>query len=220
MLMFLVPIFVEDLPEARRPAADADAVRRDRVEHPARNYWFIIFPLDSAAIWGFKKWKATESGRQMWDTFKLQLPMRIGDTVLKVDDGALLAHAVDLVAAGVDIIKALEITGQTSGNWVIEEALADVRAKVHEGIPIAQPLVENPIFPPMVAPDGADRRGDRRAREDAREDRRLLRGRGRRCRQSLTSIIEPIMMIGVGCMVGVIIIAMYMPMFKMLTLVK
>jgi type IV pilus assembly protein PilC len=57
-------------------------------------------------------------------------------------------------------------------------------------------------------------RGDRRARADARQGRRLLRGRGRRVDPSLTSIIEPIMMIGVGAMVGVIVISMYLPMFK------
>lgn len=56
-----------------------------------------------------------------------------------------------LIAAGVDIIKALEIATTTSGNWVVESALADVRAKVHEGVPIAQPLVENPVFPPLVS---------------------------------------------------------------------
>ena len=48
-------------------------------------------------------------------------------------------------------MKALEITGNTSGNWVVEQALAEVRIKVHEGIPIAQPLIENPVFPPMVS---------------------------------------------------------------------
>ena len=56
-----------------------------------------------------------------------------------------------LVAAGVDIIKALEISGQTAGNWVVESALADVRAQVHQGVPIAQPLIENPVFPPLVS---------------------------------------------------------------------
>ena len=50
-----------------------------------------------------------------------------------------------------DIIKALEITGQTAGNWVVEDALATVREKVHEGVPIAQPLIDNDVFPPMVA---------------------------------------------------------------------
>jgi type IV pilus assembly protein PilC len=156
----------------------------------------------------------------VWDRFKLKLPMRIGDTVLKVTMARFSRTLSTLVAAGVDIIKALEITGQTSGNYVVEEALAGVRAKVHEGIPIAQPLVENEVFPPMVAQMV-------KIGEETGELEKMLskiadfyEDEVDAAVQSLTSIVEPIMMIGVGVMVGIIIIAMYMPMFKMLTLVK
>jgi type IV pilus assembly protein PilC len=219
MLMFLVPIFVKIFQElgGQLPTLTQYVVRASNI---LKNYWFIILPSIPLGIWGFKKWKATESGRQKWDTFKLKLPMRIGDTVLKVTMARFSRTLSTLVAAGVDIIKALEITGQTSGNWVIEEALAGVRAKVHEGIPIAQPLVENDIFPPMVAQMV-------KIGEETGELEKMLgkiadfyEDEVDSAVQSLTSIVEPIMMIGVGCMVGVIIIAMYMPMFKMLTLVK
>ena len=77
--------------------------------------------------------------------------MKIGDVVLKVTMARFSRTLATLVGAGVDIVKALEITGNTSGNWVVEQALAEVRMKVHEGIPIAQPLIENPVFPPMVS---------------------------------------------------------------------
>jgi type IV pilus assembly protein PilC len=219
MLMFLVPIFVKIFQElgGQLPTLTQYVVRASDI---LKGYWFIILPSIPLAIWGFKKWKTTESGRQKWDTFKLKLPMRIGDTVLKVTMARFSRTLSTLVAAGVDIIKALEITGQTSGNWVIEEALAGVRAKVHEGIPIAQPLVENDIFPPMVAQMV-------KIGEETGELEKMLakiadfyEDEVDSAVQSLTSIVEPIMMIGVGCMVGVIIIAMYMPMFKMLTLVK
>ena len=125
-----------------------------------------------------------------------------------------------LVAAGVDIIKALEITGQTAGNWVVEEALAGVRQKVHEGVPIAQPLIENPVFPPMVSQMV-------KIGEETGELEKMLskiadfyEDEVDTAISSLTAIIEPLMMIAVGMMVGVIIISMYLPMFKMLTLVK
>ena len=88
--------------------------------------------------------------RKQWDRFKLRVP-KIGPVVLKVTMARFSRTLSTLVAAGVDIIQALEITGQTSGNWRVEEALADVRAKVHEGVPIAQPLVDNDVFPPMVS---------------------------------------------------------------------
>jgi type IV pilus assembly protein PilC len=125
-----------------------------------------------------------------------------------------------LVAAGVDIIKALEITGQTSGNYVVEEALGDVRMRVRDGASIAQPLIENPVFPPMVSQMV-------RIGEETGELEHMLskiadfyEDEVDSSISSLTSIIEPLMMIGVGIMVGIILIAMYLPMFKMLQLVK
>jgi type IV pilus assembly protein PilC len=218
MLMFLVPVFVKifaslngQLPTLTRyVVAVSDLLR-------GKPYIILLIPL---SVWGFMKWKKTESGRQKWDAFKLKVPMRIGDTVLKVTMARFSRTLSTLVAAGVDIIKALEITGQTAGNWVIEEALAGVRAKVHEGIPIAQPLVENEIFPPMVAQMV-------KIGEETGELEKMLskiadfyEDEVDASVQSLTSIVEPIMMIGVGIMVGIIIISMYLPMFKMLTLVK
>src|SRR5204862_2851655 len=180
-------------------------------------YWFIVLPSIPASYFAFKKWKETESGRQMWDRFKLRLPMKIGDTVLKVTMARFSRTLSTLVAAGVDIIKALEITGQTSGNWVIEEALAGVRARVHEGVPIATPLIENDIFPPMVSQMV-------KIGEETGELEKMLgkiadfyEDEVDAAISSLTSIIEPIMMILVGCMVGVIIISMYLPMVTMLS---
>ena len=135
-------------------------------------------------------------------------------------DGQDSSTLSTLVAAGVDIIKALEITGQTAGNWVVEEALAGVRQKVHQGVPIAQPLIENPVFPPMVSQMV-------KIGEETGELEKMLgkiadfyEDEVDSSIQTLTSIIEPIMMIAVGMMVGVIIISMYLPMFKLLSLVK
>jgi type IV pilus assembly protein PilC len=76
--------------------------------------------------------------------------MKIGDVVLKVTMARLHARCRRSLRPGVDIIKALEITGTTSGNWVVEDALRDMREQVHAGVPIAQPLIEHPVFPPMV----------------------------------------------------------------------
>ena len=146
--------------------------------------------------------------------------MKIGQVVLKVTMARFSRTLSTLVSAGVDILKALEITGQTAGNWVIEDALAGVRAKVHEGVPIAQPLIENDVFPPMVSQMV-------KIGEETGELEKMLgkiadfyEDEVDAAISSLTSIIEPIMMILVGCMVGVIIISMYLPMFKMLSLVK
>jgi type IV pilus assembly protein PilC len=219
MLLFLVPIFVDIFKQlhGQLPTLTQLVVNASNL---LRHYWFIIFPLVGLSIWGFFRWKRSESGRPAWDRFKLHVPMRIGETVRKVTMARFSRTLATLMGAGVDIIKALEITGQTTGNAVVEAALADVRAKVHEGVPIAQPLADNEVFPPMVSQMV-------KIGEETGELEKML---GKIADfyeeevdasiQSLTSIIEPIMMIGVGVMVGIIIISMYLPMFKMLQLVK
>jgi type IV pilus assembly protein PilC len=218
LLLFLVPVFVNifsqlggDLPKLTQYVVD--------VSNLLKHKWFIIFPAFGGMIFGFFKWKKSESGRKQWDRFKLRVP-KIGPVVLKVTMARFSRTLSTLVAAGVDIIQALEITGTTSGNWRVENALADVRAKVHEGVPIAQPLVDNDIFPPMVSQMV-------KIGEETGELEKMLgkiadfyEDEVDAAIQSLTSIVEPLMMILVGCMVGVIVIAMYLPMFRMLSLVK
>jgi type IV pilus assembly protein PilC len=219
MLLFLVPIFVDifaslngELPTLTQYVVNASNF--------LRNQWMFFFPAVGAVFFGIRKLKRTEQGRRVWDRIKLRIPMKIGGIVRKVTMARFSRTLSTLVAAGVDIIKAFEITAQTAGNWVVEEALGDVRAKVQEGMPIAQPLVENPIFPPMVGHMV-------KIGEETGELEKMLskiadfyEDEVDSSISSLTSIIEPLMMIAVGLVVGVIIIAMYLPMFKMLTLVK
>jgi type IV pilus assembly protein PilC len=219
MLLFLVPVFVRifdqlggELPKLTQIVVTASEFLRHK--------FYIVFPAAAGLIFGIRKLKRTEQGRRVWDRTKLRIPMRIGDTVRKITMARFSRTLSTLVAAGVDIIKSLEITGQTAGNWVIEDALADVREQVHQGVPIAQPLVESPVFPPMVSQMV-------KIGEETGELEKMLgkiadfyEDEVDSAIQSLTSIIEPLMMILVGMMVGVIIISMYLPMFKLLSLVK
>jgi type IV pilus assembly protein PilC len=219
MLLFIIPVFVKvfdslngELPKLTQIVMHAS--------YALRHYWFIIFPAIGGMIFGFRRWKRTDGGRKMWDRFKLKIPMRIGDVVHKIALARFSRTLSTLVSSGVDIIKALEITGATSGNWVVEQSLANIRTRVHEGVPISQPLQEDPVFPPMVGQmvkigeETGELDGMLGKVADFYEDEVDS------SIQSLKSIIEPILMIGVGVMVGTIVIAMYLPMFKMLTLIK
>ena len=218
MLMFLVPIFVDifaqlggDLPLLTQIVVKAsDALK---------SYWYIIFPLGGLGIWLFFRLKRTEKGRRVWDKFRLKAPVGIGAVILKVGMARFARTLSTLVGSGVDIIRALEITGSTSGNSLIEDATAVVRERVHQGVPIAVPLMENEIFPPMVSQMV-------RVGEETGELEKMLgkiadfyEDEVDSAISTLTSIIEPLMMILVGIMVGIIIIAMYLPMFKLLTLI-
>jgi type IV pilus assembly protein PilC len=218
MLMFLVPIFVGifqqlngQLPTITQMVVNASNALRD--------YWFIIFPVIGGTIFGLLRYKKTPQGRALWDRTKLRLPMKIGDVVLKIAMARFSRTLATLVSAGVDIVKALEITGTTAGNTVLEEALVNVRQRLNEGARIAQTMSENDVFPPMVS------QMVKIGEETGELDKMLSKiadfyeDEVDTAVAALTSIIEPIMMIGVGAMVGLIVISMYMPMFKMLKLV-
>src|SRR6187401_1541023 len=219
MLLFLVPVFQGifadlggDLPTLTKIVVAASNF--------VRSYWFILFPAMGLSVWGFMRWKKTASGRQVWDRFKLRVPGGIGKVVLKVTVARFTRTLATLVAAGVDIIKALEISGTTAGNWLVETAMAEVRVKVQEGVPIAEPLLGNPVFPPLVSQmvKIGEETGELEKMLDKIAD--FYEDEVDSAISTLTSIIEPLMMIMVGAMVGVIVISMYLPMFKMLSLVK
>jgi type IV pilus assembly protein PilC len=228
MLMFLVPIFVKifdqlggDLPTLTQYVL--------KMSNGLKYPWFsflpvpgvvFVFAIGIGGFVGFRRWKKTESGRAAWDRFKLRIPMQIGGVVRKVAMARFSRTLSTLIASGVDIMKALEITSQTAGNWVVETALLDARQQVQEGAAIAQPLIDHPVFPPMVGQMV-------KIGEETGELEKMLtkvadfyEDEVDASIQALTSIIEPLMMIGVGMMVGVVIISMYLPMFKMLSLIQ
>jgi type IV pilus assembly protein PilC len=219
MLLFIVPVFVKvfDQLNGQLPKPTQIVMGASNI---LRNDWFIVFPLIIGIIFALRKAKQTEEGRRRWDTFKLKVPMKIGDVVQKIALARFSRTLSTLVAAGVDIITALEITGGTAGNWVLEQSLVRIRERVHEGVPISEPLADDPIFPPMVS------QMVKIGEETGELDKMLgkvadfYEDEVDASIQSLTSIIEPILMIGVGAMVGTIVISMYLPMFKLLTLVK
>ena len=228
MLMFLVPIFVKifdslggELPKLTQYVMYASNALR----HP----WFPGIPIPgvvfvATAVGGgfylFRRWKSTESGRAKWDAIKLRMPLSIGSVVLKVSMARWSRTLSTLIASGVDIMRALEITAQTSGNWVVEDETENLRLRVQDGASISQPLIDSDVFPPMVSQMV-------KIGEETGELEKMLskvadfyEDEVDASIQALTSIVEPLMMVGVGCMVGVIIISMYLPMFKMLSLVK
>ena len=219
MLLFLVPFFTKIFATlgGKLPTLTLYVVA---LSNFIKADWWLLILVAIFGTFGFKRWRKTEHGKKNWDSFKLHLPMKIGDVVLKITMARFSRTFSTLVAAGVDIIKSIEITAQTAGNWKVEHALIEAKQRVHEGVPISQPLIENPVFPPRVS------QMVKVGEETGELDKMLgkiadfYEEEVDASIETLTSIIEPLMMIGVGMMVGVIIISMYLPMFKMLTLVK
>jgi type IV pilus assembly protein PilC len=219
MLMFIVPVFqkVFDELNGQLPTPTRVIIA---MSNALRGYWFIIFPTIGLIIYMIRRFKRTPEGTRMWDRFKLRVPMKIGDVVQKIALARISRTLATLVSAGVDIITALDIAAGTAGNWVLETALQHTSQRVHEGVPISIPLAEDENFPPMVS------QMVKIGEETGELDKMLgkiadfYEDEVDASIESLTSIIEPLLMICVGAMVGAIVISMYLPMFKLLTLIK
>jgi len=183
-------------------------------------YWYLILAGFVGIVVGFRKWKTSSWGRPQWDAFRMKLPMKLGDTVQKIALARWSRTFSALYSAGVPILQAIEVTGQTAGNSVIERAMDDVVESVKSGGQIATPLKESSAFPAMVSQmiavgeetGGLDAMLNKVA--DFYEDEVAA------AVKAMTSILEPIMIVFVGGIVGFVVIAMYMPMFKLYDSIK
>jgi type IV pilus assembly protein PilC len=172
-----------------------------------------------AGIFGFRKWISTTSGREIWDRTKLQLPVA-GKLVRKTSLARFTRTFGTLVAAGVPLLSALDIVADTAGNAVVGNAVRRARAAIKEGDTIARPLSESSVFPSMVVQMIAV------GEETGALDKMLSKVADfydeevSAAVDGLTSTIEPLMMATLGGVVGLIIVALYMPMFQMVALVQ
>ena len=146
--------------------------------------------------------------------------MKLGPVIQKMAVARFTRTLSTLVGAGVPILQCIEITGKTSGNIVIEEAMVDVRESVRSGESIAKPLSRAKVFPPMVTHMVSI--GEETGALDSMLNKvaDFYETEVDAAVKSLTSIIEPIMMLFIGGLVGMIVISMYLPMFNMMNLVQ
>ncbi|MCW2967650.1 MAG: type secretion system family protein [Solirubrobacteraceae bacterium] len=213
LVTFLVPVFTGIF---KQFGGNLPAITQVTVDlsHFCKSY-FWTFPLIGAAVfYGFRRWKRSERGRVQWDRFRLRVPFKIGDIVQKVALARWSRTFSALVSAGVPLLQALEITGKTAGNAVIEQAMADVIASVKQGGTIAAPLRSSDIFPTMVSHMVGV--GEETGAVDTMLSKiaDFYEDQVEASVKALTSILEPVMIVVVGGIVGFIVISMYMPLFK------
>ena len=156
LVAFLVPVFEGvfkqfggDLPPLTKVSVT--------LSHMVTGYWWLMFLVTGGVIFGFIQWKKTDWGRRQWDKFRLHVPMKIGDHRPAGRRRALVAHARVADRAGVPLLQALEITGHTGGNVVIEESMEGVIASVKRGGTIAAPLGPGADLPDDGHPHGRRR---------------------------------------------------------------
>jgi type IV pilus assembly protein PilC len=212
LVAFLVPVFENVFKQfgGQLPAITQVSVL---MSHAVVGYWWLIFGGAAAAAVAFVKWKKSSWGRPQWDRFRLRVPMKIGAIVQQVAVARWSRTLASLTSAGVPLLLALDITGRTGGNVVVEEAMESVIASVKRGGTIAAPLAQEPIFPTMVTHMVGV--GEETGALDAMLDKiaDFYEDQVEASVKALTSIMEPIMIIVIGGIVGFIVISMYMPLF-------
>ncbi len=189
-----------------------DALRRQ--VRSAMTYPAVVFRLTGAGVYGFLRWKKSDRGRRQWDRFKLRIP-RIGDVVQKVALARWSRTFSGMIASGVPILQAIEISGETCGNAVITEAMDDVYASVKRGGTIAYPIGQHEIFPPMVEHMVAVGEESGQLETMLTKVADFYETEVDAKIKSLTALIEPLMIIMVGSVVGFIVISMYLPIFSL-----
>jgi len=220
IVMFVIPVFANIFEELAKEHPEegggmpAPTQLCIGVSKLLTSYWFAILPGLILAFWLFFKWKQTERGKDQWDRFVLRLPFNIGDVIQKVALARWSRTFSGSVSSGVPMLQSIKLTGETAGNVVVEKAMEDVYKSVKTGGSLAGPIERNAIFPPMVGHMVAvgEETGQLETMlakiadfYEAEVDAKV---------KALTALIEPVMIVFVGGMVGFIVISMYLPLFS------
>ena len=184
-----------------------------------QNFWWAMGAGGAALFYGTKNWYKTSTGQLFLDTVMLKIPV-LGDLLLKSAVSRFSRTLGTLLSSGVSILEGLEITARTSGNRVIHDAIMESRGSIAGGETIAAPLTASGVFPPMVtsmisvgeATGGLDAMLTKIA--DFYDDE-VDTAVG-----SLLSLMEPVMIVVLGVVVGGMIVAMYLPIFNMIESVE
>ena len=221
IVVFVIPVFVNVFEEiASEHPGESSALPPPTqlcvsVSDALTGYWFAIIPGIAIAVILFFRWKRTERGKESWDRLILRIPFKIGDVIQKVALARWSRTFSGSVSAGVPMLQAIKLTGETAGNVVIEQAMEDVYASVKRGGSLAAPIEGNPIFPPMVGHMVAVGEETGQLEHMMAKIADFYEAEVDAKVKALTALIEPLMIVFVGGMVGFIVISMYLPLLSL-----
>lgn len=218
MITFIVPVFMNMFESlgGELPAATQMLVN---LSNFIRSRWYILFGSLFALYYGFKIFKSRPRGRYIVDSIKLKLPV-FGKLTQKMALAKFSRTLATLISSGVPILQALDIVADTAGNAVITAAIRESRSSIKEGESIAKPLSRSPVFPPMVVQMISV------GEETGSLDNMLKKiadfydEEVTATVDSLTSLLEPVLMIFMGIMIGGIVISLYLPMFQVISVLN
>jgi type IV pilus assembly protein PilC len=220
MLIFIVPVFAKMFQDLGGTLPLPTRICMLISDILTSIFGVLVYAGMALAVVMFLRWKKSESGRKVWGRAVLRIPAKIGDVVKKATLARFARTLATLSAAGVPILQAIEITATSSGNWVMESSLLKSRDAIREGIPLYKPLEQEPVFPPMVTRMIAV--GEETGDVDGMLTKiaEFYESEVDAAVKALTSIIEPLMIVVVGAIVGAIVISMYLPMFEIFNLIE
>ena len=214
MLLLLVPVFEGFIPQnASIPAITAMVFA---LSHNIKDFWYIWIVAIGAIIFGVMKFVKSKAGHALWESKKMTMPL-FGEILLKSVIARFSRTLATLLQGGLPVVQALESAGATSGSDLLQDAVKEAIKKIEEGKNISKPLDESGIFPPMVInmiaigeeagtlPDLLDK-----IAEFYEEDVAVLT-------KKLGTLIEPLMLVLIGVVVGGMMISMYLPIFTAVT---
>ncbi|MCB0219074.1 MAG: type II secretion system inner membrane protein GspF [Chrysiogenetes bacterium] len=184
------------------------------MSHAIAGYWWLVIALVAGAVWGIRKYMSTPEGRRRWDEISLELPI-FGNVARKVAVARFARTLSTLLSAGIPLLQAMDITKNVVDNVVIESALNEARDNISEGASLSSQLKQSGVFPPMVTHmiSVGESSGEleqmlvRVADTYENEVRTVL--------DSMTSLLQPIIIVVLAVVVGFIAVAVLMPIFQL-----
>ena len=217
MLLFIIPVFAKIFHDfgGQLPLPTRIVVGLSQLIQHA---WWAVGAAGAAGVFALKRYYRTGVGRRRIDAFMLRAPI-IGDLLRKAAIARFSRTLGTLISSGVPLLTGLDVTARTAGNRVLEEAVLATKASIREGETFAGPLRASGVFPPMVVQMIAV--GEETGALDAMLEKiaNFYDEEVSTAVETLTSVIEPVMMVFMGGMVGGMVIAMYLPMFKLVNVV-
>ena len=213
LIQFVVPIFAEMFSGFGKPLPALTQTLVD-ISDFVKGNWYYVLGAVVVAVLSFRKWKSTERGHYQFDEFKLMMPV-FGQLNLKSGIGRFCRLLAQMTNAGVPILKSLEVVARSVGNRVLEKSILDARKEVEQGNQLNVALDGKPYMPiimvRMIA--AGEKAGkvedmlDSVADSYDEEVEALL--------STLTALMEPVLMVFLGAIIGTIVMAMFMPIFNM-----
>ena len=213
LIVKVVPVFAGIFKDFGKPLPAPTQLLVD-LSDLMRSSWYIIIILVAGTIFGIKTFLKTQRGRELWNRWQLKLPI-FGPLLQKIAMSRFARTFAQLIRSGVPILETLDIVGGSSGNYVVETAIRSVSSDVEKGDNLSVALSKKTIFPPMMLRMVAAGESTGKIDEMLEKMADFWDEEIEATLSALTSLLEPLLIVTLGVIVGGIVIALFLPIFKL-----